>query len=62
MRTLHHPPRLQVQIRSDWTILMIALLLLMVALWLLSLISPDPRERAVPQPTIAKETPHHFFY
>lgn len=61
MRTLHHPPRLQVQIRSDWTIVMITLLLLVIALWLLSLISPDPRERAVPQPTIAQKMPNHFF-
>jgi hypothetical protein len=61
MRTLHHPPRLQVQILSEWTLLMVTLLLLMLALWLLSLISPYPRERAVPQPTIAQKTPHHFF-
>lgn len=62
MSVLHHHPRLHFQISPELTIVIMTVLLLMLALWLVSLISFQPRERAVPHPVIAKEISEPFYW
>lgn len=62
MSVIHHHPRLHFQISPELTVVIVTVLLLLVALWLISLISLQPRERAVPQPVIAKEIGEPFHW
>ncbi|WP_373531423.1 hypothetical protein [Vampirovibrio sp.] len=56
-----YQPRLPLQISPEWSLIILTLLLVMAVLWLISLMSIQPTERAVPQPVIARETPRSFY-
>lgn len=57
MSVLRHHPHSHFQLNQELMILIMAVLLLLMALWILAQVRSQPQERAVPQPVIASEQP-----